>query len=343
MKYIFYSLLIFLISCSSSKKSYLDRADTDNALFDAVKALKKKSNDTAAANALPLLYKAAQERHIRKIAALGESQELSRWDKLIDEYSALQEMHNAIIDVNAAYEKVTPTNYQQTIYDLKQRAAEDYYNSAAGYLGAAGRDNARKAYNQFKKADQLVAGYKDAKSKMDEAYQNAIVNIQVNPIQDNSFFFNTGWGNSGYNYSNEYFQQNLVRELRNNNRYPARFYTEWEARRDNIQPDWTINLTLRNMNIPRPQEYRDNRGISRRIQSGTDTAGRPVYQTVYATLQITRRSLIARADMELNIMDMIERKTISNTSYREDYRWQEEFATYTGDSRALSDNDWRLV
>ncbi|HQR02363.1 MAG TPA: hypothetical protein PLA61_16035, partial [Ferruginibacter sp.] len=210
-------------------------------------------------------------------------------------------------------------------------------------LGAAGRDNARKAYNQFKKADQLVAGYKDAKSKMDEAYQNAIVNIQVNPIQDNSFFFNTGWGNSGYNYSNEYFQQNLVRELRNNNRYPARFYTEWEARRDNIQPDWTINLTLRNMNIPRPQEYRDSRGISRRIQSGTDTAGRPVYQTVYATLQITRRSLIARADMELNIMDMIERKTISNTSYREDYRWQEEFATYTGDSRALSDNDWRLV
>ncbi|HMU74119.1 MAG TPA: hypothetical protein PKD93_15325, partial [Ferruginibacter sp.] len=177
----------------------------------------------------------------------------------------------------------------------------------------------------------------------DEAYQNAIVNIQVNPIQDNSFFFNTGWGNSGYNYSNEYFQQNLVRELRNNNRYPARFYTEWEARRDNIQPDWTINLTLRNMNIPRPQEYRDSRGISRRIQSGTDTAGRPVYQTVYATLQITRRSLIARADMELNIMDMIERKTISNTSYREDYRWQEEFATYTGDSRALSDNDWRLV
>ena len=343
MKYIFYSLLIFLISCSSSKKSYLDRTDTDNALFDAVKALKKKSNDTAAANALPLLYKAAQERHIRKIAALGESQELSRWDKLIDEYSALQEMHNAIIDVNAAYEKVTPTNYQQTIYDLKQRAAEDYYNSAAGYLGTAGRDNARKAYSQFKKADQLVAGYKDAKSKMDEAYQNAIVNIQVNPIQDNSFFFNTGWGNSGYNYSNEYFQQNLVRELRNNNRYPARFYTEWEARRDNIQPDWTINLTLRNMNIPRPQEYRDSRGISRRIQSGTDTAGRPVYQTVYATLQITRRSLIARADMELNIMDMIERKTISNTSYREDYRWQEEFATYTGDSRALSDNDWRLV
>ncbi|HNF45010.1 MAG TPA: hypothetical protein PLT49_15100, partial [Ferruginibacter sp.] len=126
-------------------------------------------------------------------------------------------------------------------------------------------------------------------------------------------------------------------------RYPARFYTEWEARRDNIQPDWTINLTLRNMNIPRPQEYRDSRGISRRIQSGTDTADRPVYQTVYATLQITRRSLIARADMELNIMDMIERKTISNTSYREDYRWQEEFATYTGDSRALSDNDWRLV
>ena len=27
----------------------------------------------------------------------------------------------------------------------------------------------------------------------------------------------------------------------------------------------------------------------------------------------------------------------------EDYRWQEEYADYTGDSRALSASDWQLV
>ncbi|HNU87588.1 MAG TPA: hypothetical protein PKJ94_04840 [Ferruginibacter sp.] len=345
MKYIFYPILslIILAGCSNSKKNYLDRSDSDNALFDAVKALKKKSSDTAAANALPVLYNLSQQRHMRKINSLKESRELSRWDKLIDEYNTLQDMHNAIIDVNAAYEKVTPANYQQTIYDLKQQAAEDYYNEGGSYLSLAGRDNAKKAYNYYKKADKFVANYKDAKEKMDQAYQNAIVNVQVNPVQDNSFFFNSSWGNYGYNYSNEYFQQTLVRELKNSNRYPARFYTDWEARRDNVQPDWVVDLNLRNMNIPYPQSYRYSRNASKQVETGRDTSGKPVYQTVYATVNITRQSFNARGEMEVTINDVTSGKLLSRNSYREEYNWQEEYATYSGDSRALGANDWALI
>ena len=345
MKYIFYTLasLVILAGCSSSKKNYLDRSDTDNALFDAVKALKKNKADTAAINALPTLYNLAQQRHLRKINSLKESKELSRWDKIMDEYSNLQDMHNAIIDVDAAYAAITPVNYQQTMYDLKQQAAEEYYNEAGVYLSRTGRDNAKKAYNYYKKADKFVAGYKDAKEKMDQAYQSAIVNVQVNPVQDNSYFFNSNWGNYGYNYSNEYFQQTLVRELKNSNRYPARFYTDWEARRDNIQPDWVVDLTLRNMNLPRPQSYRYSRNASKRVETGRDTSGKPIYQTVYATVNITRQSFNARAEMEVAITDAASRKLISRNSYQEDYNWQEEYATYTGDSRALDGNDWSLI
>lgn len=90
-------------------------------------------------------------------------------------------------------------NYGQTIYDLRQRAAEGHRHRQPTCL-LPGRDNA-KTYTAFKKAGKFVPDYKDAKSKMDEAYQHAIVNVQVNPVQDNSFFFNTGWGNYGYNYS----------------------------------------------------------------------------------------------------------------------------------------------
>ncbi len=346
MRYIYPLLLsLFLFACSSSKKNYLERADNDNALFDAVKAIKKKNGDTAALNALPLLYSAAQQRHIRKISSFGESKELTRWDKLIEEYSILQSMRDAIIDAGTAYNIVTPVNYQQTIFDLKQRAAEDYYNAGADRLSENGRENAKKAYTAFKKSDKFVTGYKDVQAKMDEAYQSAIINVQINPVADNSFFFNTGWGNYGYNYSNEYFQQTLIRELggKNATRYPARFYTEYEARRDNIQPDWIVDLTLRNMNIPRPQLYTYTRNASKRVEAGRDSSGRPTYQTVYATLNISQQSFNARAEMEVNISDLITHKNITNMSYREDYRWEEESATYSGDSRALDANDWALV
>jgi hypothetical protein len=346
MKYVFYTLisLILFASCKTSK-DYLSRSDNDNTLFDAIKTLKKHNTDTTALNALPILYNLAQQRNLRKINSYRSSKELTRWDKMINAYSALQEMHNAIIDNDAASRVVTPVNYQQTIYDLKREAAADYYAAAIDFLNKPGRADAKQAYNYFKKADKLVPGYEDAKLKMDEAYENAIVNVVINPVQDNSYFFNTGWGNYGYNYSNEYFQQTLVRELKgtNSNRYPARFYTDWEARRDNVQPDWEVNLILRDMNLPRPQNYTYSRNASQQVEVGRDTSGRIIYKTVYATINIARQSFTANASMEINITDIATRKNIVYNSFREDYRWQEEHATYNGDSRALSANDWALI
>jgi hypothetical protein len=169
--------------------------------------------------------------------------------------------------------------------------------------------------------------------------------VVINPVQDNSYFFNTGWGNSGYNYSNEYFQQTLVRELggQNSRRYPARFYTDWEARRENVRPDWVIDLTLRNMDIPYPTTYNSTRNVSKQIETGRDTSGKIIYQTVYATLNISRQSFTARGEMEVNITDAGSRKNISYNTYRDDYTWEQQYATYTGDSRALSNNDRALV
>jgi hypothetical protein len=346
MRYIFYSFisLVLLARCSTNK-DYLSRSDNDNTLFDAVKTLKKRSTNTTALNALPVLYNLAQQRNLRKINSYSTSNSLDRWDKIINTYGTLQEMHDAIIENDAASRVVTPVNYSKTIYDLKQQAAADYYNTATESLKKPGRDEAKKAYNYFKKADKLVPGYEDAKLKMDEAFENAIVNVVINPVQDNSYFFNTGWGNSGYNYSNEYFQQTLVRELKgiNSSRYPARFYTDWEARRDNVVPDWEVNLTLRNIYIPRPQTYTYSRNASQQIEVGRDTSGRIIYKTVYATVNISRQSFTANADMEINITDLATRKNIVYNTFREDYRWEEEHATYNGDSRALSANDWALV
>jgi hypothetical protein len=346
MKYIFYTLisLVILAGCSTNK-DYLSRSDNDNTLFDAIKTLKKHNGDTTALNALPVLYTAAQQRNLRKINSYSSSNNIDRWDKMINAYGTLQEMHDAIIESDAASRVVTPVNYQQTIYDLKHDAAADYYSLANSFLNKPGRDDAKKAYNYFKKADKLVPGYEDADLKMDEAYQNAIVNVVINPVQDNSYFFNTGWGNYGYNYSNEYFQQTLVRELKgiNSNRYPARFYTDWEARRDNVQPDWEINLTLRNMNIPRPQIYTYSRNASQQIEAGRDTSGKIMYRTVYATVNIARQSFTANADMEINIRDLATGKSLVYNTFREDYRWEEEHATYSGDSRALSANDWGVI
>jgi hypothetical protein len=239
---------------------------------------------------------------------------------------------------------VTPVSYATQLAETKEGAAEAYYQLGLTELEKPGRDAAKRAYTYFKKSGKYVPDYKDSRQKADQAFENGMVNVLVNPVQDNSFFFNSGWGNYGYNYGNEYFQQNLVRELNSrNDRYPANFYTEYEARRDNVKPDWIVDLILRNLDVPMPVNNTYSRNVNAQVQSGTDTSGKPIYQTVYATVQVTRRSFTANAHLELNIKDLATRKTISYRNFREDYRWEQEEANYTGDSRALSSQDWQLI
>ena len=346
MKQIFYTLIIavFLASCGSSK-NYLQRSNEDKALQDVVKKLNKSPEDADALSALPILYNNIQLAHASKISSYKSSKDVARWDKIIAEYTELQNAYTAIINSTPAFRLVTPKSFESELLESRQNGADEYYALGRAALDEGSRDNAKLAYNYFKKADKFIPGYRDAKIQMSNAYENAIVNVVINPVEDNSFFFNTGWGNAGYNYSNEYFQQTLVRELSNQNtsRYPARFYTDWEARRDNIKPDWVIDLRLRNMDIPYPATNTYTRQASAKVQSGKDTSGNTTYQTVYATVNVTRASFTARGDMEVTIRDLATGRNISYRTYREDYRWQQEKASYNGDSRALDANDWNMI
>ncbi len=337
--------LVFLLAACKSSKNYLSRADEDRTLFDVVKRLNKSTTDADALAALPVLYPQAEARHLKMIQSYSGLRDVSRWDKIIDSYSTLQNMHDVIVNSAPAFRLVNPNAYVYQIDSCKQLAAEEYYLKGAEYLLYTGRDNAKKSYNYFKKASQYVMNYKESSAKMDQAYNLAVVNVVINPIQDNSYFNNAGWGNTGYNYSNDYFQQNLIRDLGGyrNSRYPARFYTEWEARRENVKPDWVVDLTLRNLDIPRPTYYNYSKNLSKKVENGRDSSGNKIYQTVYATLNISRESFNARGQMDLNIQDLGTRKNLTYNSYREDYSWQEETATYSGDSRALNSSDWNMV
>ncbi len=338
-------LIAAVITSCASNKNYLERNDADKALLDAVKKLNKSSTDEKATAAVPVLYNTIQQNHLAKIKAYSNSTELSRWDKIIHEYEFLQDAYDAIINSTPAFKLITPQSYSANLLESKQKAADEYYAAGLELINNSGRDNAKKAYSYFKKSDKFIPGFKEAAMKMQQAFENAIVDVVINPVQDNSFFYNSGWGNSMSNYSNQYFQETLVKDLSslNSNRYPARFYTDWQVRRDNIQPDWAVDLKLRNMDIPQPTYYTYRRNASAQIEEGRDTSGRPIYRTVYATLNITRESFTARADMEVNIKDLSTQKNISYNSFREEYRWEEERATYNGDSRALNSNDWNLI
>jgi hypothetical protein len=95
--------------------------------------------------------------------------------------------------------------------------------------------------------------------------------------------------------------------------------------------------------MPEPMTNRSSRNVSRQIEVGTDTSGKVKYQTVSATLHVVRRNFTASGDMELRITDINSGRIITSNRYSDQFTWQEEYATYTGDSRALSSNDYALL
>lgn len=345
-KFILPTIIIIILSSCASSKTYLERNDADRALQDAVKKLTKNKSDEDALTAIPILYSNIKIDHLAKIKNYNSSSDMNRFDLLIKEYEALQNAYNAILNNTAAFKIVNPQYFGTELLETKQAAAEATYSAAENYLAKQNREDAKRAYILFKRTDKYVPSFKDSKIKMQEAYENAIVNVVINRVEDNSYFFNSGWGNTGFIYSNQYFQESLVRELQNTNgfnRYAARFFTDWDASRDNVQPDWVVDLRLRDMSIPYPITYNYQRQVSANVQEGRDTSGKPIYKTVYATLNISRQSFDASAAMEMTIRDLKTNRNISYRTFSNNYRWQQESGSYSGDRRALSSNDWATI
>jgi hypothetical protein len=58
-----------------------------------------------------------------------------------------------------------------------------------------------------------------------------------------------------------------------------------------------------------------------------------------AILYITKKYFTATGDLESHITDAATRNIIDTKIYSAQFNWQQEYATYTGDSRAITSND----
>jgi hypothetical protein len=336
---------LFLFASCKTSKDYLAHRNEDKTLYNIVKQLNKHADDELAVKALPEVYGQLQQTHLGNIDNARRSTELSRWDKIINEYNILQDMYNAVINSSAASNIIKAVSYRNEIENTRQAAAGDYYTAGMAYFNTDSWEDARKAYTLFKKADGWISNYNGSMLKIDSARQKGIVTVVINPVQDNGFFFTTGWNGNGMDLNSAAISQNLMADLggKSAGRYAARFYTDWLAQRENVEADWLVDIALRDVQIPSPSVYNYTRNLSEKVEAGTDSSGKALYKTVYATLHIQRKSFNASAQMDLNITDPATRKNILFDSFSDSYRWQQEVASYSGDSRALGNRDWELV
>jgi hypothetical protein len=272
----------------------------DKELFNAIKAI-EKSNNAEARKDLPLLYQQAVQRHENEIAAYKMSEDPERWVKIIAELEALQNIYSAINASPATARLVSAQSYSAAIVDARETGAAEYYGKGVEFLQSDDRDDARMAYKAFQAVNMIYPNYKDVPMLMKKAKEKGTLDVVINMVESRGYMY------PGGSFAADNFQRNLVRDLGGNygnGSTGARFYTDFEVRSRKINPDWAVDLNWANMYISPIRTNSYTRNVSKEIQTGKDTSGKAIYQTVTATLHITQTNKNAQGDMEYKNTDL---------------------------------------
>jgi hypothetical protein len=221
------------------------------------------------------------------------------------------------------------------------QAADIHFEKGTKWMDEGTKTAYREAYKEFNVALRYRPDDFELKKRRDQAFDAALIKVVIAPLQ------NYGGYNYSYSYKLQNFQNDILRTLSYNmNDGFIRFYSEWEAKNKDIEPDQIMELNLSRITIGQPYDDRSTREVSKEVVI-KEIVYKPdsvvkQYGTVKARITTTKRTLASEADLYITVRDT-KGRIIWQDRFTGDHRWQTEFSTYTGDERALTDGDKSLV
>ncbi|QNJ99201.1 hypothetical protein [Constantimarinum furrinae] len=351
------TMVLLLLSCNSVKRNqkFLARGDYDQAIELAVKKLQKDKTSAKSDEHIVLLeeaYKKVVEDDIRRIAFLKKENRAGSTREIYYTYRGLEYRQQLLRPLLPLYSETLGRNARLKIVDYSNEmiAAQNAY---ANYLYAEGEqllnrnttDAARQAYDMFLELSEIKPGYRNVAALIDEARFRGthFVYVTLN------------------NRSGQIIPIRLERELLDFNTYGLDdFWTEYHSQRENgINYKYGISLNFRDINIsPERISEREVRR-TQRIKDGweykkdrngnivKDENGKPIkvdiYKTVSAVLLITEQSKSAFVGGTVIYRDLERNRDLNKHPISTEFIFENVFATFRGDERALSDDDTLLL
>lgn len=332
-------LTIVLINACSSGKKALQSGDYDQAVYTAINRLKSKPNKAKAIETLKKGYDLALDRHLNRIKDIKLSDDIFKWERIVTEYQAINNLAYAIGDCPACLTVISDApRYVSEASDAKYFAAEARYKAGLKLLEKKNRTDARDAYYNFEKAEQFYPDFKDAKSKMDDAYWTAVIRVRVEPVQVNSRL---------YKLSNEFFQDKINEYLKNYERRSfVKFYSPQEAMLAKVKFDQVLQLDFDDFVVGQTyikERIEDIKRENVKIGETRDSARKAIYGTVTGRLTTYEKTITSSGLLDFKIIDLATNKIINREKMPGTYIWVDTWGTYRGDERALTDNDRALL
>lgn len=329
--------MITLVSCKSASKMY-EKGNYDEAVELAAKKLQKDPSDPKLLGIIQESYRFAVNDHQDRIRSHSQSNSELKWEWIYHDYASLQRMYDAIYKVPSVYNLVKPENYSTYMITYAEKAAEARYDRGLSFMQRSDKQSFRNAYREFKMASGFKPGDPEIISRMNEAYEYAVTNVVILPIQQYGGYVYSTYTPGGNNLDDE-----ILNGLRfNSNGEFLKFYSAWDARARNIRTDMVVDMQMSTLHLGRYRDHRSTRKVSKEVVV-KEIVIRPdsivkEYARVHAEITTTRRTMNSDAVLRVSVKDGDGRWMWSD-NYNAIHAWSTEFSTYTGDARALSAED----
>ena len=326
-------------SCKTASKAY-QKGEYTEAIELGVKKLQRNTHDRISKDMVQKAYSYEIKEHEDNVQTIRNSNSDLMYERIYQEYSHLQHLYYTIHQTPAVAELIPPKDYSAELASYGQKAALLHEDKGNQWMNEANKLAYREAFKEFSIALRFLPDNYDLKRKRDDAYDAAVTKViiaQMNNFGDNQISTPGRLQN---------FQREVLGILVNNmNNGFVQFYSDWDAKNKNLRADQILELNLNHIVLGQPYDEKNTREISKQVVM-KEIVYKPdsivkQYGTVYAKIVNIKRTLVSQADLIITLRDT-KGGIIWNDHFTGQNKWQTEFASFTGDERALEEGDKNL-
>ncbi len=342
----FYKTIIFgfiflnIFACTSGKKA-LKRGDFEKAVLLSIERLRKNNDHDKSLETLKQAYPLFIETQQDKLENLEKSPDmLNKWDDMVGIYKSVNYVADQIRICNPARNAIAnPQRYDDELAHATKMASEAHYQAGMKFWENPTRENAKKAYYEFRKCENFTKNYRDEVTQLlIETKEKATLKIRIelqnppNPLSD------------------EKIRREILQELDNlnQNKEFIRFYTPNVITKTGENPqfsDQVLQFTYSEFFVGDAQyQNRTERRLDSTARETTVNNQKVlVYDKFSADVNIRSKRIYVRGTVDMLIKENLNGTTLHQNRFADENNWTSEWATYQGDARALNDQYRKLT
>lgn len=325
------SLLFLAGACSSGKSAY-KKGDYYEAVLTAVQRLRQKPDHKKSREVLRLSYPLAIEFLESSVENELASNANFKYSASVKNYERINRLYEEIRTSPGALKIIPkPVNKYNELNDVKAKAAEETYEAGIQALMKNTREDAKRAFFLFTDANNYSPGYREAIEMIEQARFNATLKVVVQPFIQNYSDWNFEPLVFGYN-ANQF----------------VKFYTPQQATEENLRDkiDQYIRVEVNGYSEGKPVITKKMETYTDSVKTGEKTVNGkkvPMLSKVTAKLTTQTKQVTGQGTITLIIKDAKNGVEIRNSQIVEEVSWNDSWASYTGDARALSEGNKKLA